>query len=114
MVYMPPSTEGNEALGDLVGSLIVKTAGNLSRRGHLGDPLAHGEGPTGAIHRVTRQGAWPLRGHPCVGLQQGLGEACALLVTSVKIMASLNGTLHLYRPLASALSLCTLVVCLLS
>ena len=26
-----------------------------------------------AIHGVTRLGAWPLRGIPCEGLQQGLG-----------------------------------------
>ena len=27
----------------------------------------------GAIHEVTRPGAWPLRGIPCEGLQRGLG-----------------------------------------
>ena len=28
-----------------------------------------------AIHGVTQPGAWPLRGIPCEGLQQGLGES---------------------------------------
>ena len=44
-----------------------------------------------AIHGVTRLGAWPLRGIPCEGLQRGLGEACALLDTSVKIPESSTG-----------------------
>jgi hypothetical protein len=74
VVYTTPSTGRNEALGNLVGSLIVKTAGNRSRRDHLGDPLACGEDPTRAIHGVTRQRAWPLRGHRYVRLQRGLGR----------------------------------------
>ena len=43
------------------------------------------------IHGVTRPGAWPLRGIPCEGLQRGLGKACALLDTSVKILKSSTG-----------------------
>jgi hypothetical protein len=85
-------------------------SGERSRKGRHGDPLVRGEGP-GAIHRVTRPGAWPLRGHSCEGLQQGVGGSEELLDTSVKILASSNRSLHLYRPLPSALTLCTLVVC---
>ena len=44
-----------------------------------------------AIHGVTRLGAWPFQGIPCEGLQRGLGEACALLDTSVKIPESSMG-----------------------
>ena len=67
-----------------------------------------------AIHGVTRLGAWPLRGIPYEGLQQGLGEACVLLNTSVKIPESSIGVcisisvklLHLY----CVLRLCALPV----
>ena len=44
--------EGNNAHDILSKNLIVKTTGSGSWRGHLGDPLAHGEGPR-AIHGVT-------------------------------------------------------------
>ena len=59
-----------------------------------------------AIHGVTRSGAWPFRGIPCEGLQQGLGEACALLDTSVKIPKSSTGVcISLPCFLASAFTL---------
>ena len=48
MVWPPPCTGGNKACGVSVGILIVKTAGSIRERlagRHVGDPLAHGEGP---------------------------------------------------------------------
>ena len=48
MVWPPPYTGGNKARGVLAKSLIVKTAGSIRERlvgRHVGDPLAHGEGP---------------------------------------------------------------------
>jgi hypothetical protein len=57
---------GNKVHDVLARSLIVKTVGSgpgeACRRAH-GDPLACG-GRLKAIHRVTRLGAWPLRGDP--------------------------------------------------
>ena len=48
VVWPPPFTGGNKACDILAESLIVKTTGSvwesLARR-HVGDPLAHGEGP---------------------------------------------------------------------
>ena len=59
-----------------------------------------------AIHGVTRPGAWPLRGIPCEGLQRGLGEACVLLDTSVKIPElSMGVCVSLPYSLASAFTL---------
>ena len=92
MVLIPPCAGGNKARGVLAESLIVKTAGSIRERlagRHIGDPLTHGEGLR--LHGVTRLGAWPLRGIPCEGLQRGLGEACVLLDTSVKILESSTG-----------------------
>ena len=48
VVWPPPCTEGNKARGGSAGSLIVKTAGSIREKlvgRHVGDPLAHGEGP---------------------------------------------------------------------
>ena len=48
VVWPPPCTGGNKARGLSAGSLIVKTAGSIQERlaeRHVGDPLAHGEGP---------------------------------------------------------------------
>ena len=62
-----------------------------------------------AIHGVTRLGAWPLRGIPCEGLQLGLGGACTLLDTSVKIPESSMGVcISLPCSLASAFILIVL------
>ena len=62
-----------------------------------------------AIHGVTRSGAWPLRGIPCEGLQRGLGEACVLLDTSVKISeSSTEVCISLPCSLASAFTLIVL------
>ena len=48
VVWPPPCTGGNKAHGISAGSLIMKTAGSIRERlagRHVGDPLAHGEGP---------------------------------------------------------------------
>ena len=48
VVWPPPCTEGNKARGGSAESLIVKTAGSIWERlaeRHVGDPVAHGEGP---------------------------------------------------------------------
>ena len=59
-----------------------------------------------AIHGVTRLGAWPLRRIPYEGLQRGLGEACTLLDTSIKILESSTGVcISLPYSLASAFTL---------
>ena len=59
-----------------------------------------------AIHEVTLSRAWPLRGIPCEGLQRGLGKACALLDTSVKIPESSTGVcISLPYSFASAFTL---------
>ena len=93
VVWPPPCTEGNKARGSSDGRLIVKTAGS-----GLGEACREADrrptctwGRPGAIHGVTRLGAWSLRGIPCEGLQRGQGEVCALLDTSVKIPESSMG-----------------------
>ena len=48
VVWPPPCTGGNKAHGISARSLIVKTVGSIQERlagRHVGDPLAHGEGP---------------------------------------------------------------------
>ena len=48
VVWPPPCTGGNKAHDISARSLIVKTAGSIQERlagRHVGDPLAHGEGP---------------------------------------------------------------------
>jgi hypothetical protein len=56
----------DKACGVLAGSLIVKTAGSdpgeACRKAHRTPTWAWGR--PGAIHVVTRPGAWPLRGAP--------------------------------------------------
>ena len=77
VVWSPPCAEGNKAHGVLAGSLIVKTVGSGLReacwKAHRRPTCAWGR--PGAIHGVTRLGAWPLRGIPCEGLRRGLGES---------------------------------------
>ena len=88
-------------------------SGERSRRGLLeGTPETHLHvGKARAIHVVTRPGGWPLRGIPCKGLQRGLGEACALLDTLVKIPESLMGVcISLPYSLASAFTLVILLL----
>ena len=48
MVWPPSCTRGNKTHGVSVESLIVKMVGSIRKRlagRHVGDPLAHGEGP---------------------------------------------------------------------
>ena len=48
MVWPPPCTGGNKARGVSARTLIVKMAGSIREKlagRHVGDPLAHGEGP---------------------------------------------------------------------
>ena len=68
----------------------------LARR-HTGDPLAREEGLGLSTELPDRELG------PYEGLQQGLGEACALLDTSVKIPESSTGVcISLPYSLASA------------
>ena len=67
-----------------------------------------------AIHGVTWLGAWPLRGIPCEGLQQGLGKAWALLDTSVKITESSTGVCISTSSLPSVFTLLCRLCALLS
>ena len=48
-----------------------------------------------AIHGVTRQGAWPLRGIPCSGLQQGLGGCLRASQYLSKNTGVIDGSLHI-------------------
>ena len=76
---------GNKVYGVSAGSLIVKTVGSIWERlaeRHIGDPLARAEGPRLSTELPNQELG------PCEGLQRGLGEACALLDTSVKILES--------------------------
>ena len=57
---------------------------SLARR-HIGDPLAHEVGPRLSTELLDQELG------PCEGLQRGLGKACALLDTSVKIPESSMG-----------------------
>ena len=100
MVWPPPCTRGNKARGILARSLIVKTAGSIQERlarRHVRDPLARGEGPRLSMELPDQELG------PCEGLQRGLGKACALLDTSVKIPESSMGVcISLPCSLASA------------
>ena len=48
-----------------------------------------------AIHGVTRPGAWPLRGIPCEGLQQGLGGSLRASRYLGKNTGVVDGSLHI-------------------
>ena len=48
-----------------------------------------------AIHRVTRPGAWTLRGIPCEGLQQGLGGSLRASRYLSKNTRVIDGSLHI-------------------
>jgi hypothetical protein len=52
-------------------------------------------GRTGAIHRVTQLGAWPLRGIPCEGLQRGLGGSLSASQYLGKNTRVIDGSLHI-------------------
>lgn len=65
--------------------------GRSGRRPHE-DLVVHGEGPW-TIHGVTQPRAWPLRWHPCEGLQRGLEGSVSFLVPQKK--SSLQEFAHL-------------------
>ena len=48
-----------------------------------------------AIHRVSRPGAWPLRGIPCEGLQRGLGGSLCASQYLDKNTGVVDGSLHI-------------------
>ena len=52
-------------------------------------------GRAGAIHGVTRLGAWPLRGIPCEGLQRGLGGSLRASRYLGKNTEVIDGSLHI-------------------
>ena len=52
-------------------------------------------GRPGAIHGVTRPGAWPLRGIPCEGLQRGLGGSLRASRYLGKNTGVVDGSLHI-------------------
>ena len=113
MVWPPPCTEGNKASGDLTGSLIVKMAGSIQERlvgMHVGDPLAHGEGPRLSTE-LPDQELGPCEGLLARGSNEDKGEACVLLDTSVKIPESSIGVcISLPCSLASAFTLIVLLL----
>ena len=115
VVWPPPCTGGNKARGVSVGSLIVKTAGSIRDRErlagrHIGDPLARGEGPRLSTELPDRK-LVPCEGFLARGSNENLGEACALLDTSVKIPESSTGV-YISLP-CSLVSAFTLIVLLL-
>jgi len=67
---------------------------------HVGDPLARGEGPWLSTELPDRE-LGPCEGFLARGSNEDLGEACALLDTSVKIPESSTGvciSIALYLP----------------
>jgi hypothetical protein len=88
---------GNQARGGSAGSLIVKTAESgpreACRKAHRRPTCAWGR--PGAIHGVTRPGAWPLRGIPCKGLQRGLGRNLSASRYLGKNTGVIDGSLHI-------------------
>ena len=88
---------GNKARGGSAGSLIVKTVGSglgeACRKAHRRPTCAWGR--PGAIHGVTRPGAWPLRGIPCEGLQRGLGGSLSASRYLGKNTGVVDGSLHI-------------------
>ena len=72
---------------------------------HTGDPLARGEGQ-GLSMELPNQELGPCKGFLMRGSNEDHGEACVLLVTSVKISESSMGVcISLLYPLASAFTL---------
>ena len=72
VVWPPPCTRGNKARDISARSLIVKMMGSIREmlaRRHIGDPLAHGEGPRLSTELLD----WELG--PCEGfLARGSNE----------------------------------------
>jgi hypothetical protein len=63
-----------------------------------------------AIHRVTRPGAWTLRGIPCEGLQRGLGGSLSTSRYLGKNTGVIDGSLHLYLIITFRIYFATLVM----
>ena len=103
---------GNKARGVSAGSLIVKTAGNgpgeACRKAHRRPTCEWGR--PGAIHGVTRPGAWPLQGIPCEGLQRGLGGSLSASRYLGKNTGVVDGSLHLFRSFTFRIYFAILVV----
>ena len=90
-------TEGNKARGILAESLIVKMVGSIRERlarRHVGDPLAHGEGPRLSTELPDRE-LDSLRGIPCEGLQRGLGGSLRTSQYLGKNTRVIDGSLHI-------------------
>ena len=66
-----------------------------------------------AIHGVTRQRAWPLRGIPCEGLQRGLGESLCVSRYLDKNTGVVDGSLHISTLLFSFRIYIVILVCAL-
>ena len=76
MVWPPPCTRGNKAHSVLAGSLIVKTVGSIRERlagRHVGDPLAHGEGPRLST-KLSNQELGPCEGFLARGSNKDYGK----------------------------------------
>ena len=67
--------------------------GEACRKAHQRPTCAWGRPE--AIHRVTRLGAWPLRGIPCEGLQRGLGGSLRASRYLGKNTGVIDGSLHI-------------------
>ena len=93
-----------------------KDGGERSGRGlPEGTPETHLRvGKARGYPRSYPTGSLALARDSFVGLQRGLGEACALLDTSVKIPKSSTGVCISIAILPSAFILCTLGACILS
>ena len=111
MVWPPPCTKGkNKAHSILVGSLIVKMAGNGMGEAHQRPTCEWGR--PGAIHIVTRPGAWPLQGIPYEGLQRGLRGSLRASQYLSKNTGVVDGSLHITTLLFSfRIYIVILVVC---
>ena len=117
VVWPSLCTEGNKARSGFAGSLIVKTAGSgpeeAYQKAHRRPTYVWGR--PGAIHGVTRPGAWPLRGIPCEGLQRGLEESLCASRYLDKNIGVVDGSLHISALLFSfCIYIAILVYALLS
>ena len=83
--------------------------GETCRKAHWRPTCAWGRPE--AIHGVTRPGAWPLRGIPCEGLQQGLEGSLSASRCLYKNIGLVDGSLHLYLIFTFRIHIATLVDC---
>ena len=84
----------------------------FGRKAHQRPTCAWGR--PGAIHRVARPGAWPLRGIPCEGLQQELGGSLSASRYLSKNTRVVDVSLHLYLIFTFRIYIANLVVCFTS